>query len=79
MKKAGSILFVIGFLATVFTGFNFVTREKVIDIGELEIMANKNHTLAWKPAIGLSIMLLGGIVYAFGSISKRKGPTLLSN
>ena len=78
MKKTGSILFVIGFLATVFTGLNFVTREKVVDIGELEIIADKNHSVAWKPAVGLATMLVGGIVYAFGS-RKRNGPTLLSN
>jgi uncharacterized YccA/Bax inhibitor family protein len=76
MKKAGTIIFIIGLLATVFTGFNFVTREKVIDIGELEIMANQNHELAWKPALGLAVMLVGGVVYAFGS--KKIGPTLLS-
>ncbi len=76
MKKAGTIIFVIGLLATVFTEFNFVTREKVIDIGELEIMANKNHAFAWKPALGLAVMLVGGVVYAFGSKkNKRTNPT----
>jgi len=75
MKKIGAIIFVIGLLATVFTGFNFVTREKVVDIGELEIMGNKNHSLAWKPALGLGVMIVGGIVFAFGS-TKRNGPTL---
>jgi len=75
MKKIGAIIFTIGLLATVFTGFNFVTREKVVDIGELEIMGNKNHSVAWKPALGLGVMIVGGIVFAFGS-TKRNGPTL---
>lgn len=78
MKRIGAIIFVIGLLATVFTGFDFVTREKVVDIGELEIMGNKNHSLAWKPALGMGIMIVGGIVFAFGS-KTRNGPTLLSN
>lgn len=77
MKKIGIIISIIGLLATVFTGFNLVTTEKVVDIGELEIMGNKNHAFAWKPALGLGMMLVGGIVYAFGS-TKRNGPTLLS-
>ena len=72
------IIFAIGLLATVFTGFNFVTREKVVDIGELEIMGNKNHAFDWEPAVGLAVMLVGGIVYAFGT-TKRNGPSLLSN
>jgi hypothetical protein len=67
MKKAGVIIFVIGLLATLFTGFNYVTREKVVDIGELEISADKNHTLAWQPALGVVVMLVGGVVYLFGS------------
>lgn len=74
MKKIGAIIFAIGLLATVFTGFNFVTREKVVDIGDLEIMGNKNHSLAWEPALGLGVMIVGGIVFAFGS--KRNGPSL---
>lgn len=67
MKKVGAIIFVIGLLATVFAGFNIVTREKVVDIGDLEIMANKNHVMDWSPAIGVAIMIVGGIVYVFGS------------
>jgi hypothetical protein len=67
MKKTGIIILVIGILATVFTGFNFITREKVVDIGELEIMANKNHSVDWKPAAGIGIMIVGGILIAFGS------------
>lgn len=78
MKKIGTIIFVIGLLGTVFNGFNFVTREKVVDIGELEIIGDKNHSFDWEPALGLAVMLVGGIVYAFGS-TKRNGPTLLSN
>ena len=71
MKKTGIIIFVIGLIGTAFTGFNFVTREKVVDIGELEIMADKNHTLAWKPALGVAVMLVGGVVYLFGAKKSR--------
>jgi hypothetical protein len=71
MKKAGIVIFVIGLLATLFTGFNYVTREKVVDIGELEIVADKNHTLAWKPALGVGVMLVGSVVYLFGAKKSR--------
>jgi uncharacterized YccA/Bax inhibitor family protein len=76
MKKVGAIIFVFGLLATVITGFNFVTREKVVDIGELEIIGNKNHEVAWKPALGFGVMLVGGIVFLFGS---KRNASLLSN
>lgn len=67
MKKVGAVIFVIGLLATIFAGFNLVTREKVVDIGELEIMANKNHVMDWSPAIGVALMVVGGVVYILGS------------
>jgi len=66
MKKIGAVIFVIGLLATVFAGFNLVTREKVVDIGDLEITANKNHIMDWSPAIGVALMIVGGVVYVFG-------------
>jgi hypothetical protein len=67
MKKIGVIIFIIGLLGTAFTGFSFVTREKIVDIGDLEITANKNHELAWKPALGIAVMIAGGALYLFGS------------
>jgi hypothetical protein len=63
MKKAGIILVVIGCIVTVFTGLNFVTKEKVVDIGELEVRANKNHSLSWSPLIGIIIIAAGAGCY----------------
>ncbi len=70
MKKTGAILLFIGLLITLFTGFNFVTREKVVDLGDLQITRNKNHGLEWSPAIGVAVMIVGGVVYVFGSKKK---------
>jgi hypothetical protein len=70
MKRTGIILLVIGLLITVFTGFNFMTREKVVDIGELEISANKKHGVSWSPLIGVAVMVVGGGMLLFGSNRK---------
>jgi len=43
-----------------FTGFNYVTREKVVDIGPLKIDKEKNHPVQWSPIIGV-VLLVGGI------------------
>jgi hypothetical protein len=67
MKKAGIIILILGLLVTMFTGLNFVTREKVVDIGELEIHANKNHSLSWSPVIGVVMMAIGAGFYLLGS------------
>ena len=67
MKQAGIIILVIGLLITIFTGFNFITKEKVVDLGELEISANKRHGISWSPFIGVAVMVAGGIVFLVGT------------
>ena len=37
MKTAGIIIFIVGLLMTLYTGFTYVTKEKVVDLGEIEI------------------------------------------
>ena len=44
----------------IYTGFNYVTKEKVVDIGPIEINAEKNHTVKWPPIVGL-VLIVGGI------------------
>jgi hypothetical protein len=70
MKRTGLIIIVIGVLITVFTGFSFMTREKVVDLGELEITQNRNHGLTWSPLIGVAVMVVGGGVYLVGMNKK---------
>ncbi len=45
----------------IYTGFNFVTTEKIVDIGPLEINKDKNHFVQWSPVIGV-LFIVGGIV-----------------
>jgi len=66
MKKISIFIIAIGLLITLFTGFNYITREKVVDIGDLEITANKNHTVAWSPIVGVVLIVVGGGLYLVG-------------
>lgn len=66
IKSIGLIILVIGFLMTLYTGFNYVTREKVLDLGSVEITADKEHTANWSPFIGLGVMVIGGVVFVSG-------------
>jgi hypothetical protein len=70
MKKAGIIILVIGLIITFITGFNFVTKEKVLDVGELQITRDKQHSLAWSPLLGVVVMVVGGAVILVGSQKK---------
>lgn len=66
MKKIGVIVMAIGLVITLITGFNFVTREKVVDIGDLKISRNKNHSIAWSPLVGVAVMAIGCGVFVIG-------------
>jgi hypothetical protein len=65
MKRAGIILIVIGLAVTIFTGVSFFTKEKVVDIGKIEISKDEKHTASWSPLWGVAIMVLGGALILF--------------
>ncbi len=67
MKPIGISLIIIGIIITIFTGFNYVTKEKVVDIGTLEITQNQNHFLAWSPLLGIIVIVIGGALLFLGS------------
>jgi hypothetical protein len=62
MKKIAIFIIVIGFVLTIFTAFTFFTREKVADIGKVEITRDKPHDLNWSPLVGIAIMGFGGLI-----------------
>lgn len=70
MKTAGITLLIIGLALTIFTTFKFFTKEKVADLGNIEISTEKPHSLSWSPLYGLAVMCIGGI--ALGQGSKKK-------
>ncbi|KFO67500.1 membrane protein [Smithella sp. SCADC] len=57
----GIILIVIGIVAFMYQGITYTTREKVVDIGPIEINADKTKTIPLPPILG-GIALVGGIV-----------------
>jgi len=67
MKKIGIALIIIGLLLTVFTGFNFFTKKKIVDVGGLEITKSEPHRVKWTPYAGVGIMIMGGIILLVGS------------
>ena len=60
-KSVGITLILIGVIMIIYTGFNYVTTEKVVDLGPLKINAEKNHPVQWSPIVGV-VLLVGGIV-----------------
>jgi hypothetical protein len=62
MKITGISLLIIGLIITIFTAFTFFTKEKVVDLGKVEITRDKPHHLNWSPLIGIAVMGIGGVV-----------------
>jgi LPXTG-motif cell wall-anchored protein len=56
----------VGMLMTLYTGFKYVTREKIVDIGDVHMSMNENHTTNWSPYIGIGILVIGGVVFLAG-------------
>jgi hypothetical protein len=57
----GIILIVIGIVALAYQGITYTTREKVVDIGPIQMTAEKTKTLPLPPIVGV-VALVGGIV-----------------
>ena len=69
MKKVGIVVIVVGILMSVFTGFNIITKEEVVDFGAVEINREEKTPVYWSPVTGLILVGLGGIMIFAG---KRK-------
>jgi len=65
-KTIGIVIMVIGLVMTLYTGFNYVTREKVVDIGDIEITADKEKSVNWGPYVGIGVIIIGGVVFLAG-------------
>lgn len=61
MKNVGIVLVVLGIIMMLITGFNLVTKKKVVDLGPIEINKEEKHPIQWSPIVG-GILLVGGIV-----------------
>lgn len=68
-KPLGIVLIAIGIIMLIYTGFNYVTTSKVVDLGPIEINAQKNHTVKWPPIVGL-VLIVGGVVII--ALDKKK-------
>lgn len=70
MKVFGTILLVVGIVMTIFTGFNLVTKEEVVDIGALEINKEENNPIYWSPITGGAIAIVGAVILVLGNRRK---------
>ncbi|MHB8091526.1 MAG: DUF3185 domain-containing protein [Syntrophales bacterium] len=64
------ILIVLGIAAFAYQGITYTTREKVVDLGPIQVTAEKSKTIPLPPIVG-AIALVGGIVLL--AMGNKKG------
>jgi len=64
------VLIALGIVALGYQGITYTTREKVVDLGPIQVTADKTKTLPLPPIVG-AIALVGGIVMLIAG--SRKG------
>jgi hypothetical protein len=61
MKQVGIILITIGLILTIYTTVSFFTKEKVLDLGKVEVSKKEKHTVSWSPILGVILLGVGSI------------------
>jgi uncharacterized membrane protein YidH (DUF202 family) len=54
------ILIAVGIVALVYQGFSYTSKEKIIDLGPIEVTREKTNTLPLPPIAG-AVALVGGV------------------
>lgn len=66
MKAIGVLLIVLGVVGLAYGGLTWTTREKVIDVGPVEVTQNKTRSLPLPPIAG-GVCLIAGVILLVGS------------
>jgi hypothetical protein len=61
MKALGMVLIIVGVVALAYGGFSWTQKEKVVDVGPIELTADKTRSVALPPLAG-GLMLVAGLV-----------------
>lgn len=66
MKTLGIIMCALGVIMLIWSGFSFTRKEKVVDLGAVEINKNKTEHVNWSPYAGGAFLIGGVILLAAG-------------
>ncbi|MGO4904012.1 hypothetical protein [Flavobacterium sp. W20_MBD1_R3] len=60
-RTIGIVITIIGAIMLLYNSFNYVTTEKIVDIGPIQINKEVNHPIKWSPIAGI-VLVAGGII-----------------
>jgi len=61
VRIVGIVLVILGALALGYGGFTYITREKVVDAGPVQVTADREKTV-WIPPVVGGIAVVGGLI-----------------
>jgi uncharacterized membrane protein YidH (DUF202 family) len=67
MKVIGIVLVVLGIVALLYGGISWTRRDKVIDLGSIEVSADKHESLPLPPVVGAICLVAGAAMLFSGS------------
>ena len=62
-KVVGLMFIVLGFVFTLYTGLDFGGKEKVLDVGSVQVSDDKKDTTSFSPLLGIGAIIIGGIIF----------------
>ncbi|MFO0844386.1 MAG: hypothetical protein U0797_18650 [Gemmataceae bacterium] len=66
MRVIAILLIVFGVLALGYQGFTYVSRDKVVDAGPVQVTADREHTVWIPPVVGGVAVVAGLAMLAMG-------------
>jgi drug/metabolite transporter (DMT)-like permease len=69
-RTLGIVLIIIGAAMLIWTGFSYTKKEKLVDLGPLQVSVNKRETVNWPPYLG-TILVVGGLVLVLTTKKSR--------
>jgi hypothetical protein len=62
----GIILIGLGIVALAYQGITYVTHDKVIDMGPIQVSADRTHTIPIAPILGAAAIIAGVVMLVIG-------------
>jgi hypothetical protein len=69
-RNLGTILIVAGAITLIWSGISFTKKEKVVEVGPLQVSVDKKQQLTWPPYLG-GLLIAGGLVLVLTDKRRR--------
>jgi len=69
-RNLGIILIIAGAIMLIWSGVSFTKKEKVVDIGPLQVSVDKKQRLTWPPYLG-GALIVGGVILVITDKKRR--------